>query len=105
VYSNVEGKVSVYYVGSYLEAGEAAAGRPMVPAELAVIDTFQAVTKRRELMLEFKLQPGDAYFINNHTILHARTAFDDGDAPEDPRVVTCCGCGSRADSAGAPLHL
>src|SRR5205823_5219589 len=28
---------------------------------------------------------GEAYFINNYTILHARTAFDDGDAPEDAR--------------------
>src|SRR5437773_2116834 len=70
---------------AYLEAGEAAAGRPMGPAEHAVIDTFEAVTKRPELMLEFTLQPGEAYFINNYTILHARTAFDDGDAPEDAR--------------------
>jgi phosphoglycerate dehydrogenase-like enzyme len=28
-------------------------------------------------MLEFTLQPGEMYFINNYTILHARTAFDD----------------------------
>jgi len=57
----------------------------MGPAERAIIDTFEAVTKRPELMLEFTLQPGEAYFINNYTILHARTAFDDGDAPEDAR--------------------
>ena len=57
----------------------------MGPAERAVIDTFEAVTKRPELMLEFTLQPGEAYFINNYTILHARTAFDDGDVPEDAR--------------------
>ena len=31
VYSNIEGKVSARYVRSYLEAGEAAAGRPMGP--------------------------------------------------------------------------
>jgi hypothetical protein len=67
------------------EAGEAAAGRPMGAAERAIIDTFEAVTKRPKLMLEFTLQPGEAYFINNYTILHARTAFDDGDAPEDAR--------------------
>ena len=38
VYSNVEGKVSARYVRSYLEAGEAAAGQPMGPAERAVLD-------------------------------------------------------------------
>ena len=36
-------------------------------------------------MLEFTLKPGEIYFINNYTILHARTAFDDGDAEEDSR--------------------
>ncbi|HTZ36347.1 MAG TPA: TauD/TfdA family dioxygenase, partial [Stellaceae bacterium] len=30
-------------------------------------------------------RPGEMYFLNNYTILHARTAFDDGDAAEDDR--------------------
>jgi len=85
VYSNTEGKVSARYVRTYVEAGEAATGRPMGEAELAVLDHFEEVTKRPELMLEFTLQPGEIYFINNYTILHARTAFDDGDAEEDRR--------------------
>jgi Taurine catabolism dioxygenase TauD, TfdA family len=85
VYSNTGGKVSARYVRTYVEAGEAAAGRPMGEAELAVLDHFEEVTKRPELMLEFTLQPGEMYFINNYTILHARTAFDDGDAEEDRR--------------------
>ena len=37
----------------------------MCEAELAVLDHFEAVTKRPELMLEFTLQPGEMYFINN----------------------------------------
>jgi hypothetical protein len=85
VYSNTEGKVSARYVRTYVEAGEAAAGCPMGEAELAVLDRFEEVTKRPELMLEFTLRPGEMYFINNYTILHARTAFDDGDAEEDRR--------------------
>ena len=85
VYSNTEGKVSARYVRTYVEAGEAAAGRPMGEAERAVLDHFEEVTKRPGLMLEFTLQPGEIYFINNYTILHARTAFDDGDAEEDRR--------------------
>ena len=85
VYSNTDDHVSVRYVRTYVEAGEAAAGRPMDGAELAVLDRFEEITKRPELMLEFTLWPGEMYFINNYTILHARTAFDDGDAPEDQR--------------------
>ena len=85
VYSNIEGKVSARYVRTYVEAGEAAAGHKMGEAELAVLDHFEEVTRRPELMLEFTLQPDEMYFINNYTILHARTAFDDGDAEEDRR--------------------
>jgi hypothetical protein len=85
VFSNTEGKVSARYVRNYVEAGEKAAGRPMDEAELAVLDRFEEITKRPELMLQFTLQPGEMYFINNYTILHARTAFDDGDTAEDER--------------------
>jgi hypothetical protein len=85
VYSNTEGKVSARYVRTYVEAGEAAAGRPMGGADLAALDRFEEISKRPELMLDFTLRPGEMYFINNYTILHARTAFDDGDAEEDRR--------------------
>lgn len=85
VYSNTEGQVSARYVRTYVEAGEAAAGRPMDEVELAVLDRFEEVTKQPDLMLDFTLRPGEMYFINNYTMLHARTAFDDGDAEEDRR--------------------
>src|SRR6266851_3294816 len=77
VFSNTEGQVSARYVRTYVEAGEAAAGRPMDEVDLAVLDRFEEVSKRPELMLEFTLQPGEMYFINNYTILHARTTFAD----------------------------
>ena len=85
VYSNTDGKVSARYVRTYVEAGEAAAGRPLGDSELAVLDRFEEVTKRPDLMLEFTLHPGEMYFINNYTILHARTAFDDGHVEENRR--------------------
>jgi hypothetical protein len=97
----VDGKVSARYVRTYVEAGEAAAGRPMDEAELSVLDRFEEVTKRPELMLEFTLQPGEMYFINNYTILHARTAFDDGDGEEDRRRHLL---GLAADAARSSAH-
>jgi len=84
VFSNTEGRVSARYVRTYVEAGEAAAGRPMDAFDLAVLDRFEEISKRPELMLEFTLRPGEMYFINNYTILHARTAFADCDE-EDRR--------------------
>jgi hypothetical protein len=45
----------------------------MGEAELRVLDRFEEVTKRPELMLEFTLQPGEIYFINNYKILRLWT--------------------------------
>src|SRR5258708_32396484 len=57
----------------------------MGETELAVLARFEEISKRPDLMLEFTLQPGEMYFLNNYTVLHARTAFDDGDVEEDQR--------------------
>ena len=99
VYSNTEGKVSARYVRTYVEAGEAAAGRPFGEGERAVLDCFEEISKRPELMLEFTLRPGEVYFINNYTILHARTAFDDGDAEEDRAAPPLAALARRAGNA------
>lgn len=83
-FSQVGGSVSVRYIRTYVEAGEAAVGRPVQGAEAAVLDRLEEISKRPELMLDFTLQPGEMYFLNNYTILHARTAFEDFDE-EDRR--------------------
>ena len=85
VYSQQDGKVSVRYVRSYVDAGEAAVGRPMDAAERAVLDRFEELSKRPEVMLEFTLRPGEMYLINNYTILHARTAFEDWEEEDGRR--------------------
>jgi Taurine catabolism dioxygenase TauD, TfdA family len=77
IYSNTAGRISARYVRTYVEAGEAAAGRPMGDLDRAVLDCFEEISQRPELMLEFTLRPGEMYFVNNYTILHARSAFDD----------------------------
>jgi len=38
---------------------------------------IEALLKRSDLRIEFRLQPGQMLFTNNHWILHNRTAFVD----------------------------
>jgi len=45
------------------------------------LDAVQAIANRPELMLAMDFQEGDIQFINNHTTLHARTAYEDYDEP------------------------
>ena len=45
------------------------------------LDAVQAIANRPELMLSMDFQEGDIQLINNHTTLHARTAYEDYDEP------------------------
>ncbi|TMQ02495.1 MAG: TauD/TfdA family dioxygenase [Deltaproteobacteria bacterium] len=47
------------------------------PVERAVLDAYDAIASRPELYLDMELAKGDAQFLSNHTILHARTAYED----------------------------
>jgi hypothetical protein len=97
VYSNIEGKVSARYVRSYLEAGEAAAGRPMGPAELAVIDTFEAVTKRPELCSNSRCSRAK-HISSTTTRSCMRAPLSTTATRRRTCAVIYCGCGSTRQS-------
>ena len=50
-------------------------------AQREALDVFQEISNREELRLKMNFRPGDMQFINNHTILHARQAYEDYEAP------------------------
>ena len=49
--------------------------RTFTPEEIDAIDTFRMTA--RELQFETRLEPGEATFLNNYTIMHARSEFED----------------------------
>jgi alpha-ketoglutarate-dependent taurine dioxygenase len=73
------------YLRYWIEAGHEKMGVPLTPAQIKALDTLDAVLRRRDLIAEFNLQPGDIYFINNRWILHNRTAFEDYSEPDRKR--------------------
>ena len=54
-------------------------------AQREALDVFQEISNREELRLQMHFQEGDMQFINNHSILHARQAYEDYDEPERKR--------------------
>lgn len=55
------------------------------PAERAVLEAYDAIASRPELHLDLELTSGDVQLLSNHTILHARTAYEDHDDPARKR--------------------
>ena len=58
-------------------------GEPYAPTPLqrAALEAVQAIANRPELMLTMEFREGDIQLINNHTLLHAREAYEDHPEP------------------------
>jgi hypothetical protein len=78
VFNEYAGTLSVLYsrlhIGSAQRFPEA---RRLTPADYEALDMIQALAGDPELKLDMTFMPGDIQFLHNHTILHARTGYED----------------------------
>lgn len=58
---------------------------PLTTQETDLLDSYDAIATEPQFHLDMDLQPGDVQLLSNHTILHARTAFEDWPEPERQR--------------------
>src|SRR5215469_7993702 len=59
--------------------------RTFTPEEIDAIDAFRAAAQR--VQFETRLESGEATFLNNYTVMHARSEFEDWDRPEQKRLM------------------
>lgn len=85
VFSNVDDNVSVFYVREIAAVAMRDLGIEYTAQELDALDTFRETARR--LQFETRLEPGEATFLNNFTVMHARSEFDDWDEPEKKRLM------------------
>jgi alpha-ketoglutarate-dependent taurine dioxygenase len=65
------------YLRYWIESGHDKVGQPLSDAQRRALDALDAVANEPSLRVEFALEPGDLFFVNNRWILHNRTAFED----------------------------
>jgi hypothetical protein len=85
ILSEWEGELSTVFLRAYMEMAATDLGEPLAKEEVAALDYFEEVAARPDLRLEFTLEPGEAIFFNNCTMLHNRTAFEDEPDPARKR--------------------
>jgi alpha-ketoglutarate-dependent taurine dioxygenase len=73
------------YLRYWIESGHEKIGQPLSHTQRRALDTLDEVAHDPSLRVEFALEPGDLFFINNRWILHNRTAFEDHAEPEQRR--------------------
>ena len=69
-------RVSCRYARSYILGG-AQKTQPLSERELAALDCFDAIARRDDMPLYMDFEPGDIQFVNNLTVVHGRTAYED----------------------------
>jgi len=86
VFNEHAGQVSVLYsrlhIGSAQRFPEA---RRLAPEDIEALDMLNELAGDPELRLDMNFMPGDIQFLHNHTILHARSAYEDWADPERKR--------------------
>ncbi len=57
----------------------------LTDAQLEAMDLVDELVRTDEFRLDMGFRPGDIQFLNNHTVLHSRTSFEDYEEPERRR--------------------
>ena len=85
VFSYVDGRLSARYNRKTIEDGQAKAGEPLNDRELDAVRRVGELANRPDIRFNMRFERGDIQILNNHTILHAREAFEDFPEPERKR--------------------
>ena len=83
MFSERDGRVTTRLVSVPYYKSAARFGEQYAPTaiQLEALEAVQEIANRPELMLSMTFEEGDIQLLNNHTMLHARTAFEDHDEP------------------------
>lgn len=76
-------KLSMRYVRRYIESAQRFPEVPRLePADIELFDAIDALANSADFRLDMDFEVGDMQFLNNYTILHSRTEYEDFTEPE-----------------------
>jgi hypothetical protein len=81
-----DGRLRTFYHSDYFRSVVRHADVPaFTDAERELLDLYETIASQPDLHLDMQFAPGDIQWLSNHTILHARTAYEDHAEPEHKR--------------------
>ncbi len=85
VFSWFEGRLSCRFNQKSIEEGMVKARMPLTPHEQAAVNYVGELTLSDPLCHHLTFEQGDIQLLNNHTVLHSRTSFEDWSEPDRKR--------------------
>lgn len=85
VFDDCEGTLSCRYLRNAITPAFQALGSDPTPEQTEALDMMDELAQSEELVHHMMMEPGDMQLLNNHTVLHARGAFEDHDDEDRKR--------------------
>lgn len=85
IFSYFDGKLSCRYVRLFIESAQAKTGIQLSKVEIEALDILDSLLHDEKMHFNMMLEPGDIQFVNNYTVLHSRTQYEDYEEPERKR--------------------
>jgi hypothetical protein len=79
------GLLSCVYQRKYIDSARRLVGAPLLPRQEEALNFFDALCEDPALGMAMEFRPGDVQLVQNHTVLHDRTAFEDWREPDRKR--------------------
>ncbi len=84
--TNEAGRLFAHYGRAYIDSAPRGEGVPeLTAAQTEAMDLLDELDNSDEFVLNMNFAPGDIQFLNNYTIMHARTDYEDHPEPERKR--------------------
>jgi hypothetical protein len=80
-------RVSCRYARSYIMGAPQKLEFDLSVAEKAALDCFDGIARRKDMALHMAFVPGDIQLLNNFTVVHGRTAYEDDADPKLRRFL------------------
>lgn len=94
------GRLRTFYHSDYFRSAPRHADVPdFTENERALLDLYETIGHEPDVRLDMQLEVGDMQLVSNHTIVHARTAYDDGVADGERRHLLRLWLTLRSDAA------
>ncbi len=77
VFGLKNGKLSCVFLREFIRMAVQETGDPLDEKQTEALEVFGKIIERDDMQFRFHLRPGWASFINNYTVLHSRTEFED----------------------------
>ncbi|HEY2296383.1 MAG TPA: TauD/TfdA family dioxygenase [Jatrophihabitans sp.] len=88
VFASRDGRLFAHYGRAYMESASRHPDIPPLPADrTAALDALDELTNSADFVLNMDFQPGDIQFLNNYTVMHARTEYIDHPEPSRKREL------------------